>query len=68
MVLKDGRTFREKFGPRGVIHSWADGKGGQRIEDTGPLSKKRMETIDDESVAATKAFIKKSHFGKLPYF
>ena len=38
--------FKKKFGPRGVIHSWADGKGGQRIEDTGPLTKKRMETID----------------------
>lgn len=38
--------FKKNFGPRGVIHSWADGKGGQRIEDTGPLTKKRMETID----------------------
>ena len=37
-------AFRERFGPRGVIHSYADG----RIEDTGPLTKKRMETIDDE--------------------
>ena len=35
--------FRKKFGPRGVIHSYADG----RIEDTGPLTKKRMETVDD---------------------
>lgn len=48
MVLADGRTFREAFGPRGVIHSWADGRG-QRIEDTGPLTKKRMETVDDET-------------------
>ena len=40
--------FKKRFGPRGVLHSWADGKGGQRIEDTGPLTKKRMETIDDE--------------------
>ena len=37
-------AFRERFGPRGVIHSYADG----RIEDTGPLTKKRMETIDEE--------------------
>ena len=36
--------FRKKFGPRGVIHSFADG----RITDTGPLTRKRMETIDDE--------------------
>ena len=68
MVLKDGKTFKEKFGPRGVIHSWADGKGGQRIEDTGPLTKKRMETIDDESVAATKEFIKKQVAADKPFF
>jgi len=40
--------FHKKFGPRGVIKSSADG----RIEDTGPLTKKRMETVDDETVAA----------------
>ena len=40
--------FKKHFGPRGVLHCWADGKGGQKIEDTGPLTKKRMETIDDE--------------------
>ena len=40
--------FRKKYGPRGVIHSWADGKGGQKIEDTGLLTIKRMETVDDE--------------------
>ena len=68
MVLKDGQTFREKFGPRGVLHTWADGKGGQRIEDTGPLTKKRMETIDDESVAAAKAFIKKHVEAGEPFF
>jgi arylsulfatase A-like enzyme len=49
--------FRKKFGPRGVIKATADGKGGQTIVDTGPLTKKRMETIDDESVAAAKDFI-----------
>ena len=41
-------AFKKKFGPRGVLHCLADGKGGQTIEDTGPLTKKRMETIDDE--------------------
>src|SRR5262249_6670975 len=35
--------FRKKFGPRGVLHTWANGDGSQRIEDTGPLTKKRME-------------------------
>jgi arylsulfatase A-like enzyme len=48
--------FKKKFGPRGIIHSYADGK----IEDTGPLTKKRMETADDEFVAAAQKFIAKA--------
>jgi arylsulfatase len=68
LVLPSGKTFKQQFGPRGVIHSWADGKGGQRIEDTGPLTKKRMETIDDESLAAAKAFIKKQVAAGKPFF
>jgi arylsulfatase len=68
MVLADGRTFRETFGPRGVIHSWADGSGGQRVEDTGPLTRKRMETIDDETVAAAKNFINRQHEAGTPFF
>jgi len=50
MVLANGKTFLEQFGPRGIIKSKADGKGGQTIENLGPLNKKRMETIDDETV------------------
>ena len=38
-------NFRKNFGPRGVLHCWADGKGGQKIENTGALTRKRMETI-----------------------
>jgi arylsulfatase A-like enzyme len=68
LVLKDGQTFKEKFGPRGVIHSWADGKGGQRIEDTGPLTKKRMETVDYETLAEAKRFIKEQHEAGKPFF
>jgi len=68
MILANGKTFGEVYGPRGVIHSWADGKGGQKIEDTGALTKKRMETIDDESIAATKAFIKKQVAAGKPFF
>jgi len=64
MVLANGRTFRETYGPRGVIHSWADG----RIEDTGPLTKKRMETIDDETVAAAIDFIKRQNAAGTPWF
>jgi arylsulfatase len=68
MKLKNGKTFLEQYGPRGVIHSWADGKGGQRIEDTGPLTKKRMETIDDETIAAAIEFIKKQNEAGKPFF
>jgi len=56
--------FRKKFGPRGVIHSYADG----RIEDTGPLTKKRMETIDDETVDAAIKFIKNAVKSGKPFF
>ncbi len=47
---EDFPDFRKNFGPRGVIHSWANPDGSQRIEDTGPLTKERMKTIDDEVV------------------
>lgn len=45
MVLANGKTFRETFGPRGVIHAWADGKGGQKIEDTGALTKNAWKPL-----------------------
>jgi arylsulfatase len=51
-----------------VLHSWADGKGGQRIEDTGPLTKKRMETIDDEVTEKALGFIDKAHKDGKPFF
>ncbi|CAJ0885703.1 arylsulfatase [freshwater sediment metagenome] len=60
--------FRKKFGPRGVIHAWADGNGGQKIEDTGPLTKKRMETVDDETLAAAKDFITRQVKEGKPFF
>ncbi|WP_339947987.1 arylsulfatase [uncultured Albimonas sp.] len=64
MVLKDGRTFREAYGPRGVIKSSADGT----IEDTGPLTRKRMETVDDETVAAALDFIERKTSEGTPWF
>jgi arylsulfatase A-like enzyme len=60
--------FRKKFGPRGVIHAWANPDGTQKVEDTGPLTRKRMETIDDETVAAAKDFIQRQHREGKPWF
>ncbi|HTS44481.1 MAG TPA: arylsulfatase [Puia sp.] len=72
--------FRAKFGPRGVLHCWATatedatvdpsyGKvGKQKIENTGPLNVKRMETIDEEFLAATKDFIQRQQKAGKPWF
>ncbi|MHC4209364.1 MAG: arylsulfatase [Planctomycetota bacterium] len=68
VVLADGRTFREAFGPRGVIHSWANGDGTQRIEDTGPLTKKRMEIVDDETSDRAIEWIREQHAAGKPWF
>ncbi|HUU67155.1 MAG TPA: arylsulfatase [Methyloceanibacter sp.] len=60
--------FKKKFGPRGVIHSWAQPDGTQKIEDTGPLTKKRMETVDDETSDRAIAFIKEKTEAGIPWF
>jgi arylsulfatase A-like enzyme len=76
----DFPKFREGVMPRGVIHSWAAEKddatvqprwgkvGKQKIEDTGPLDVKRMETCDDEFAAAAKDFIKRQKAADKPFF
>jgi arylsulfatase len=56
--------FKKRFGPRGVIKSSVDGK----IEDTGPLTKKRMETVDDETLAVALDFIERAHKQDKPFF
>jgi arylsulfatase A-like enzyme len=56
--------FKKKFGPRGVIKSTADGN----IEDTGPLTKKRMETIDEEVTAGALDFIDRANDSGKPFF
>ncbi|MGI9520791.1 MAG: arylsulfatase [Hyphomicrobiaceae bacterium] len=56
--------FRKKFGPRGVIKSSADGK----VEDTGPLTRKRMETIDEEVTAGALDFMERAADQKKPFF
>jgi arylsulfatase len=60
--------FRKRFGPRGVIHSWAQPDGTQKIEDTGPLTRKRMETVDDETSDRALAFIDEQHKAGKPWF
>jgi arylsulfatase len=66
--MANGKTFTENYGPRGIIRSKADGQGGQTIEDTGPLTKKRMETIDEETLAAAKEFITRQKHAGQPFF
>ena len=61
---KDDPAFTKANSPRGVIHSTADGK----VEDTGPLTIKRMETIDDETTAACTDFIKRQVKSGKPFF
>ncbi len=56
--------FKKKFGPRGVIHSFADG----RITDTGPLTRKRMETIDEEVTAKALDFMTRAKQANKPFF
>ncbi len=80
MKMADGRTFLQTYGPRGVLHCTAADKddpteiprfgkwGKQTCEDTGPLTKKRMETIDDETVAAAKDFITRQNEAGKPFF
>ena len=63
-VFPDGTKFKERFGPRGVIKSTADGK----IEDTGPLTRKRMETIDEEVTAGAINFMERATAADKPFF
>jgi len=56
--------FRKRFGPRGVIHSYASGE----INDTGPLTKKRMETVDEEVTTRAIAFMEKAVKDDKPFF
>ena len=72
--------FHARFGPRGVLHCWATDDddateqprwgrvGKQRIEDTGPLTKQRMETIDDDIVEHALDFLDRQHAAGTPFF
>jgi arylsulfatase len=61
-------AFKKRFGPRGVLKCTGDGKGGQKITDTGPLTKKRMETVDEEFTAAALDWIEKQAKADQPFF
>ncbi len=65
---QDFPHFRERFGPRGVIHSWLNGDGSQEIKDTGPLTRKRMETVDDEFAEAAGRFVRTQVEAQTPFF
>ncbi len=60
--------FKKKFGPKGVLHTWANPDGTQKIENTGPLGKKRMETIDEEFLSATLDYLDKASKSDKPFF
>jgi arylsulfatase len=57
-------AFRQRFGPRGVLKATADGK----IENTGPMNTKRMETVDEEFLGAALNFIDRAHKADVPFF
>src|SRR5271163_4305358 len=61
-------AFKKQFGPRGVLHCKADGKGGQTIVDTGPLTKKRMETVDEEITDKALAWMETQAKADKPFF
>jgi arylsulfatase len=60
--------MRKRYATRGVIHSWANPDGTQRIQSTGPLNKKRMETVDEEVTRETIRFMEESKREDKPFF
>ncbi|MGZ8993311.1 MAG: arylsulfatase, partial [Burkholderiaceae bacterium] len=60
--------LRKRFGTRGVIHTFANPDGTQKITPTGPLTKKRMETIDEEVTAKALDFMERAKKADKPFF
>jgi len=58
----------KKYATRGVIHTWANADGTQKIESKGPLNKKRMETIDDEVLKASLEYLERAKKANKPFF
>lgn len=79
-VLPNGKTFYDTFGPRGVLHCKASNRndptedprfgrvGKQTIEDTGPLTRERMRTVEKDLLAHSLDFIDRSHKAGQPFF
>ena len=67
-MLPSGKTFQQQYGPRGVLNCRANSDGTQIIENTGPLTKTRMETIDEETVSAAKSFVQRQAKEGKPFF
>ena len=61
-------AFKKRFGPRGVLHCLSDGKGSHTVEDTGPLTKKRMETMDEEITDRAMAWMETQAKAEKPFF
>jgi len=61
-------VLRKRFGTRGVLHTWANPDGTQRIESTGALTIKRMETIDEEVTRASLDYLEKAKKADKPFF
>src|SRR5262245_44212374 len=59
--------FRRRYGPRGVIHSWSD-SDRTHVEDTGPLTRQRIATIDEEVMISARRFIERSVRQSRPFF
>ena len=80
LEMANGKTFRQNFGPRGVLHCFASDKddptddprfgkmGKQKCEDTGPLTVKRMETVDEEVTDGAIKFMDKAVKADKPFF
>src|ERR1700752_5096234 len=61
-------AFKKKFGPKGVLHTWANADGTQKIENTGPLTIERMKTVDEEFLDAGLKWMDKAAKGDKPFF
>ncbi|MGE0852935.1 MAG: arylsulfatase [Hyphomicrobiaceae bacterium] len=60
--------FQRDYKLRGVVHSWAEGNGRQRVEDKGPFGRERQRTLDQEILTQSKRFIRDAATARKPFF